>query len=67
MASKVWDNTTYPFPNFNGVIVEVWELLSNFILHSIKGVITYPWWDSSQTMLIKGAPGIAALNQTEGN
>ena len=22
---KVWDEIIYPFPNFNGCIVEVWE------------------------------------------
>ena len=34
----MWDEITYPFPNFNGAAivinsaaVEVWELLSNFI------------------------------------
>ena len=24
---KVWDEITYPFPNFNGTTVEVWEWL----------------------------------------
>ena len=24
MPSKVWDETTYPFPNFNGSTIEVW-------------------------------------------
>ena len=33
MASKVWNEITYPFPNFNGATVEVWEWLSNFIPH----------------------------------
>ena len=28
---KVWDEITYPFPNFNGGTVEVWEWISNFI------------------------------------
>ena len=35
MPSKVWDEITYPFPNFNGVTVEVWEWISNFIPHFI--------------------------------
>ena len=47
---------TYPFPNFNGATVEVWEWISNFIPH----FITYPCWDSSKTMLIKGVPGLKA-------
>ena len=31
MPSKVWDKITNPFPNFNKCIVEIWELISNFI------------------------------------
>ena len=30
MPSKVWDEITYPFPNFNGCTVELWEWISNF-------------------------------------
>ena len=33
MPSKVWDEITYPFSNFDGCIVEVWEWISNFIPH----------------------------------
>ena len=51
----MWDEITYPFPNFNGCTVEVWEWIGNFIPHFIMGVITYPFWDSSQSMLVKGA------------
>ena len=43
----MWDEITYPFPNFNGYTVEVWEWMNNFILHFIKHVITYPCWDLS--------------------
>ena len=28
---RIWDEITYPFPNFNGAAVDVWELVSNFI------------------------------------
>ena len=45
MPCKVQDEITYPFPNFSGCIVEVWEWRSNFILHFITDVITYPCWD----------------------
>ena len=38
---KVWDEITYPFPNFNGTTVEVWEWVSNFIPHFTGHVITY--------------------------
>ena len=41
MPSKVWDEITYPFPNFNGCTVEVWEWVSNFMSHFIMDAITY--------------------------
>ena len=37
---------------------EVWEWISNFIPHFISGIITYPCWVLSWTMLVKGAPVI---------
>ena len=43
MHNKVWDNITYPFPNFNGATAEVWEWISNLILHLTMDVITYPF------------------------
>ena len=52
----VWDEITYPFPNFNGCTNDVWESISNFIPHFTGHVITYPYWDQRQTMLVKGAP-----------
>ena len=60
MPSKVWDEIIYPFPNFNGATIEVWKWVSNFIPHFIMGVITYPCYDLSQTMLVKGAPDALA-------
>ena len=41
----VGDEITYPFLNFNGATVEVYEWISNFIPHIIVGVINYPCWD----------------------
>ena len=35
------DEITYPFPNFNGVDVEIWELISNFIPRLIIDVIIH--------------------------
>ena len=35
VPSKVKGEITYPFPNFNGCTVEVWELIGNFIPHFI--------------------------------
>ena len=45
MSSKVWDEITYPFHNFDGCTVELWEWMRNFIPHIIMDVITYPCWD----------------------
>ena len=38
MLNKVWGEIIYPFPNFNGATVEVWEWISNFIPHFIMDV-----------------------------
>ena len=50
MLSKVWDEVTYPFPNFNGCTVEVLEMISYFIPHFIKDVITYPCWGMNSVL-----------------
>ena len=50
MHSKVRNENTYPFPSVNGRCVEYWEWISNFIPHFIMDVITYPCWDSNQSM-----------------
>ena len=42
MPSKVWDDITYLFPNFNGCTIDVWECIINFIPHSMMYAITYP-------------------------
>ena len=42
MPSKVWDEITYPFPNFNGCPIEVCQWISNFIPHFMMDVITNP-------------------------
>ena len=59
MPSKLWDEITYPLPNFDGCTLEVWEWVSNFIPHIIMDVITYPCWD--YTMLVKGVPHVMRL------
>ena len=35
MLSKVWNEITYPFPNFNRATIEVWESLGKyyFLIH----------------------------------
>ena len=47
MPSKVWDEITNPFANFNGCTVEVWEWVSNFIPNFKMDVISYPCQDQS--------------------
>ena len=44
MPCKVWDEITYPLPNFKGNTAEIWEWISNFTPHCILDVITYPCW-----------------------
>ena len=44
---KVWGEITYPFPNSNTCTVEIWEWISNLILHFAGHVITYPCWNLS--------------------
>ena len=38
---KVWNEITYPFPNFNSATVEVWERISNFIPHFTRHMEHY--------------------------
>ena len=38
---KLWHEITYPFPNFNGTAVEVWEWVSDFIPHLTGHLITF--------------------------
>ena len=45
MPNEVLDEITYPFPNFNGQNIEVWERINNFIPHVVMDVITFPCWD----------------------
>ena len=40
---KVWDEITYPFQNFNGCTVEVWEWINNSIPYFTGHVIAYPF------------------------
>ena len=55
MPSKLWDELTYQFSNFNGATVEIWEChisTCNFVPHFIMDIITYPCWSCSYSMLI---------------
>ena len=50
---KVWYKITYTFIKFKDVTLEIWEWIRNFI-HSLGHVITYPCWEYSESMLVKG-------------
>ena len=56
MSSEVLEEITYWFPNFNSNTIKVWEQINNFIPPFIIVTITYPGWDSSLSMLVKGVP-----------
>ena len=56
IPSKVWDGITYPFPNFNGCTVQVWEWIDNLSQRFMMDLITYPCWDGNYSLLVKGAP-----------
>ena len=61
MQSKMSDEIIYPFPNFNGCTVEVWEWASNLISQFIIYFFTiYNGWDYL-FMLAKQAPGNSLL------
>ena len=45
IPSIVQGEITYPFPNFRGATVEVWECVINFIPYFIMGVIAISCWD----------------------
>ena len=47
MPSKIWDEVTNPFPNFNGFTVDVCERRNYFILQFIMDVITHSCSDSN--------------------
>ena len=53
----LWDEITYPFPNFYGWTVEVGEWISNFIPHSIMDVNIYPCLDLSYSISVTRVPG----------
>ena len=55
---KVLIAINYPFSNFNGVIVEVWEEISNFISQFTGVMCTYPSWDWNESILVNWHPGV---------
>ena len=52
--NEEWDEIIYPFPNFKGTIIEVWEWINDFIPLLTGHVITYPCWGWSQSIIVKG-------------
>ena len=44
-------------PKLQWSAVKFWEWISEFIPHCTGNVFTYPRWDLSKSLLVKGAPG----------
>ena len=44
MSSKVWDEITYPFSNFNSSTIEVCEWMGNLISRFVINGIPCPYW-----------------------
>ena len=44
---EVWDEITYPFLNYNGCTIDVWEWINKFVQHSILDVIIHSCWNKS--------------------
>ena len=57
MPGKMCNGITYPFPNFTGATVEVWESISNFFPYFIMNVFTYPPAIKFDPCLYKGSLG----------
>ena len=53
MSIKRRDQITYPFPNFNGCTVEVWDWISNFIMQFTMDAITSPWVNGSTFLIAR--------------
>ena len=47
MPSEVCYEISYPFPNFGGATIDIWERISNYITHFKMDLITYPCWNQS--------------------
>ena len=58
----MWEEITNPFPNSKGCNIEIWEWINNFFPHFTGLVITYPCWDWSWSMSVKGGLGLYGLN-----
>ena len=50
----MWYEIIYPFSNFNGCTFEVWGWISYSTQWFIMDVITFPYWDLSWSMWVKG-------------
>ena len=57
MLSEVWGEIGYPFPNFKGCTVEVWEWIDNFIPHLVNGCNYLSILGLKLIVLAQGAPG----------
>ena len=56
ITCPVWDEITYPFPNFNGFTVNDWEWTNNFTPYFIMVIIIYSCCVDRWYMLVKRPP-----------
>ena len=59
---KMWHAITCPFPNFNGITVEVWLRISNFIPHFMIIAIIYTMLRWKLNYVSKGGPSCLLSN-----
>ena len=63
----MWDKISYPFPNFSGATVEVWEWINNFISQYIGHVMRLNLFPVSKRGLCSKGPLLTVNdNQTAG-
>ena len=58
----MWGEITYPFLNFNGCTVEVWEWISYFTPNFMMDIIIYPCWAPVITNMLSMVPDINSLD-----
>ena len=59
------DEISHPFPNTNGGTVPVWEWMNNVIPHFTGHAIIYPFYDQSQPVILKEAPGVVLSSRDD--
>ena len=59
----MWDEITYPFPNFNCCTVDVWEWTRNFVPHLTYNGCTLQWRHNGRDGVSNHHPHDCSLNR----